>query len=140
MQPPTLVPSPTKYKPDLEEEDDEVPVKKSSSNNGKRKRKGVPTEEEDDYPSDDGICIPAPIYNTETGEGERPTISLRSLRKYHSNHGNIDSIQPNTSEDVDLSEFLVLNHEKDKKSSSSIECIKNFWKSVEDQNYFQPYR
>lgn len=139
-QPLTLVPSPPKFKPDLEEEDDEVPVKKSSNNNGKRKRKGIPVEEEDDYPSDDGICISAPTYNSERGEGERPSISLLSLPKYHSNHGNIHSIQLNTSEDSNGLEYPVLNHEKEKKSSSTLDAIKNFWKSVDDQNYFQPYR
>jgi hypothetical protein len=64
-------------------------------------------------------------------------MSLLSLPKYHSNHG---SIQLNTSEDINRLEYPVLNHEKEKKSISSLDAIKNFWKSVDDQNYFQPYR
>lgn len=135
-QPLVSIPSPTKGKPEVqaEEEYDEVPVKKSNSNIG-RKRKGIQTEE-DDYPSDDDICISAPTYNSETGEGDRPSVSLLSLPKF---------MKQNTSAEDTYNgstlEFSPVNYDtKEKKpTSASMDVIKNFWKFIDDQNYFQPY-
>jgi hypothetical protein len=139
-------------------EDNEILSKKGSSSSAalKRKRKAVNPKQAGELEVD---CIyelitKAPLFDSETGEGERPTVSALSLPPFSSNHF-ITSPALSNSDPADgtspLTEISSENQTnpavvplaaplKKKNGSATSEAInKMFWKTIENENYFQPF-
>jgi hypothetical protein len=134
-------------------DDEEIRGKKGklSSIAGKRKRKGAiqAMEEEDlEAESADEFSIPPPTFDSETGVGERPTVSLLSLPRFLFNKKIPSSTnQHNFLTDASLPPPSSMNEGdqqacsplKQEKKTASNEAVKKFWKLIDEQNYFQPF-
>jgi hypothetical protein len=139
-------------------EDNEVLSKKGSSSSAalKRKRKAVIPKQAGELELDCTyeMLTQPPLFDSETGEGERPTVSALSLPPFSFNHF-ITSPALSNSHPADgtspLTESSSENQTnpavvplaaplKKKNGSAASEAItKMFWKTIENENYFQPF-
>ena len=139
-------------------EDNEILSKKGSNSSAalKRKRKAVNPKQAEDLDVDCmyELLSKTPLFDSETGEGERPTVSALSLPPFSFNHqitspalsafGPADSTSPLTesSSEAQINSAVVplAVPLKKKNGSAASEAInKMFWKTIENENYFQPF-
>ena len=145
-------------KKDINEHDPEEDVTYMTSGSSsaapvKRKRKGAVMKQGIEVSeSTFDVLVPTSSFNSETGEGERPTISSLSLPPFslHStfpsislraNHSTNDAICFETS--VSSEVILPVPHltlaQKKKNDIAFHDSVNKFWKTIEDENYFQPF-
>ena len=125
----------------------------SSAASVKRKRKGVATKPaKEAFDSAHEAFTVKSTFNSETDEGERPTVSSLSLPPF-SLHPTFPSISRGTNHLADstvLSDFsfgsegmLRTPHltlaQKKKNDTAFNDAANKFWKMIEDDNYFQPF-
>lgn len=133
-----------------------LPKKGSSSSAGlKRKRKAVNLKQPDELDAD---CMyellnKLPLFDSETGEGDRPTVSALSLPPFSFNHISTSSTLSNSYTADGTSPLTERSSEnqnssaapplaaplKKKNGSVALEAISKFWKTIENENYFQPF-
>lgn len=139
-------------------EDNEILSKKGSSSSAalKRKRKAVNPKQAEDLDVDCMYELPSkpPLFDSETGEGERPTVSELSLPPFSfnnfmtspalSNSNRADGTSPLTESSTEnqTTSAVVPSAAPLKKKNGSAACEainKMFWKTIETENYFQPF-
>ena len=142
---------------EYEDNQGEGPVKKeSSAAAAKRKRKGAALKQVIDLYADtaDELFFTLPTFNSETGEGERPTVSSLSLPPFAftfqpsfpttspKNSHLADASMPYDQISEKHSAFLppqLTLAQKKKSDAAMTEAVNKFWKTIEEDNYFQPF-
>ena len=120
----------------------------------KRKRKAlispvVEDSKDDQIPSTD---LNRPVYDSETGEGTRPTVSYLAPQSSLIDYICVSSspttkdgsvMQTETCSDIKAPtstvEPSVPNSAKPKPRTAASNTINKFWKLIDDENYFQPF-
>ena len=125
----------------------------SSAASAKRKRKGVVTKQaKESLDSVYETLAAKHNFNSETGEGERPTVSSLSLPPF-SLHPTFPSMSPctnNLAESTVLSDLSQVSEvmpptphltlaQRKKNNTAFNDAVHKFWKMIEDDNYFQPF-
>ena len=127
-----------------DKEENEVPASKglSSTAAAKRKRKTAGDKKAELLVEEAFDFTTEPLYNSETGEGERPTISSLSLPPFTFNpiHQSADTAyDDNTANQLPSSIPILTLIQKKKNSAAFNEAVNKFWKTIEEDNYFQPF-
>ena len=127
-----------------DKEENEVPASKglSSTAAAKRKRKTAGDKKAELLVEEAFDFTTEPLYNSETGEGERPTISSLSLPPFTFNPTNQSAdaaYDENTANQLPSSIPILTLIQKKKNSAAFNEAVNKFWKTIEEDNYFQPF-
>lgn len=117
----------------------------------KRKRKALSSVDPEEV-QEDHLELNRPIYDSETGEGTRPTVSYLAPQSSLFDYVFVSSSPPSndsllvqtviTSDSktpVPTVEPPVSNSTKLKPRSVVSNTINKFWKLIDEENYFQPF-